>query len=99
MIPQSTVTRTSTGFGRMTENGQSLTAGFDKPPKSREHGERKISAGRSPIVPSPGLFETASLRVFRANRAAILSQSPTTTITKNPLMSAGFAKRAIANTM
>lgn len=99
MIPQSTAMRTSTGFGRMTGNGQSLTAGFEKPSKSRGHGGSKTSAGRSPIVPSHGLFEAASLRVFRANRAAILSQSPTTTITTNPLMSAGFAKRVIANTM
>lgn len=99
MIQRSTATRTSTGFGLMTENGQSLTVGFDKPPKSRGHGGRKTSAGQPPIVPSLGPFEKASLSVFRANRAAILNQLPTTTITTNPLMSAGFAKRVIANTM
>ena len=99
MTQQNIGIKTLKRSGRMTAREQRQQAELLTLLPSRGHGGRKTSAGRSLIVPSPGLFEAASLRVFRASRAAILSQSPTTTITTNPLMSAGFAKRVIANIM
>lgn len=99
MTQQSIGIKTLKRSGRMTGIGQQRQAGLLMQSPSRGHGGRKTSVGQSPIVPSPGPFEKASLSVFRANRAATLNPSPTTTITTNPLMSAGFAKRVIANTM
>lgn len=99
MTQQNIGIKTSKRSGLMTGRGQRRQAELLTLLPSRGHGGRKTSAGQPPIVPSPGPFEKASLSVFRANRAAILNQLPTTTITTNPLMSAGFAKRVIANTM